>query len=327
MITRRILMLGAAAAPFATQAFGTQAFAQGWPSGPVRFVVPFPPGGSVDATARMVQTALQAKLGQTFTVENRSGASGTAGTALVVKSAPDGNTWLFVFDTHSVNPSLMQLPFDIEKDLDPVLLIGTAPYALAANAERPWKTLADVIAAAMAKPDSVSYASVGTGSIGHLAMTLLAKKAGVKLVHVPYRGGGPAMNDAIAGHVDMICGSVALITPQLAGGKIRPIVQTGKTRVAALKDTQTAMEAGIPDLVAEAWWGVFAPAGTPKPIIDKFVAEASAALREPQISKRLAETQQMTVLLGGPEELRKYSAEQGRVWGAVVKEHGIKGEM
>ena len=223
--------------------------------------------------------------------------------------------------------SLMQLSFDIEKDLDPVLLIGTAPYALAANAERPWKTLADVIAAAKAKPDSISYASVGTGSIGHLAMTLLAKKAGVKLVHVPYRGGGPAMNDAIAGHVDMICGSVALITPQLAGGKIRPIVQTGKTRVPALKDTQTAMEAGIPDLVAEAWWGVFAPAGTPKPLIDKFVTEASAALREETISKRLAETQQMTVVLGGPEELRKYSAEQGRVWGAVVKEHGIKGEM
>jgi tripartite-type tricarboxylate transporter receptor subunit TctC len=135
------------------------------------------------------------------------------------------------------------------------------------------------------------------------------------------------MNDAIAGHVDMICGSVALITPQLAGGKIRPIVQTGKTRVPALKDTQTAAEAGIPDLVAEAWWGVFAPAGTPKPMIDKFVAEASAVLREEQMARRLAETQQMTVVLGGPEELRKYSAEQGRVWGAVVKEHGIKGEM
>ncbi len=320
--TRRTLLAGAALAPFATQAF-----AQGWPSGAIRIVVPFPPGGSTDVVARLIQTGMQQRLGQTVTVENRSGASGSAGTAMVAKSPPDGATWLVVFDTHSVNPALMQLPFDTEKDLDPVLLIGTAPYALAANAERPWKSLADVIAAAKAKPESISYASVGTGSIGHLAMTLLAKKAGIKLVHVPYRGGGPAMNDAIAGHVDMICGSVALITPQLGSGKLRPIAQTGAKRVTALKDVQTVQEAGIPDLVAEAWWGVFAPAGTPKPVIEKFVTEASTVLREERIAKQLAETQQMTVLLAGPEELRKYAAEQGRIWGAVVKEHGIKGEM
>ena len=320
--TRRTLLAGAALAPFATQAM-----AQAWPSGTIRIVVPFPPGGSTDVVARLIQTGLQTRLGQSVTVENRSGASGSAGTAMVAKSAPDGATWLVVFDTHSVNPALMQLPFDTEKDLDPVLLIGTAPYALAANAERPWKSLADVIAAAKAKPDSISYASVGTGSIGHLAMTLLAKKAGIKLVHVPYRGGGPAMNDAIAGHVDMICGSVALVTPQLGTGKLRPIAQTGAKRVAALKDVQTVQEAGIPDLVAEAWWGIFAPAGTPKPVVEKFVTEASAILREERIARQLAETQQMTVLLAGPEELRKYAAQQGKIWGAVVKEHGIKGEM
>jgi tripartite-type tricarboxylate transporter receptor subunit TctC len=322
-LTRRSLVLGAAGAPFAASLAG----AQSWPSGPIRLVVPFPPGGSTDALARLVQVGMQQRLGTNIIIENKPGASGAAGTTTVAKSAPDGNTWLVVFDTHSVNPYLMNLQYDTEKDLDPVMLVATAPYLLATNTKHDFKTLADVLAAAKAKPDGLSYASVGSGSIGHLFMVLLQKKTGMKLTHVPYRGGGPAMNDALGGHVDFIIGSVALVTPQLGSGKLRPIVQTGEKRVAALLDTATVIESGVPDLTAYTWWGVFAPAGTPKPIVERFNKELAASIREERVSKTLTEGQQMSLVVSGPEELGKFSTAQGKLWGPVVKENDIKGEM
>src|SRR5215218_8949414 len=296
-LTRRSLVLGAAAAPFAASLAG----AQNWPSGPIRLVIPFPPGGSTDALARLVQVGMQHRLGTNIIIENKPGASGAAGTTTVAKSAPDGNTWLVVFDTHSVNPYLMNLQYDTEKDLDPVMLVATAPYLLAANTIHDFKSLADVLAAARAKPDGLSYASVGSGSIGHLFMVLLQKKAGVKLTHVPYRGGGPAMNDALGGHVDFIIGSVALVTPQLGSGKLRPIVQTGEKRVSALPDVPTVAES-LAGLTGYTWWGVFAPAGTPKPIVERFNKELAAAIREERVSKTLIESQLMTLVVSGPEE-------------------------
>ena len=231
-----------------------------------------------------------------------------------------------MFDTHSVNPYLMNLQYDTEKDLDPVMLVATAPYLLAVNTKHEFKSLADVLAAAKAKPDGLSYASVGSGSIGHLFMVLLQKKTGVKLTHVPYRGGGPAMNDALGGHVDFIVGSVALVTPQLGSGKLRPIVQTGEKRVPALPEIATVMET-VPDLTAYTWWGVFAPAGTPKPIVQRFHAELAATIREERVTKQLVEGQQMSLVLSTPEELGKFSTAQGKLWGPVVKENEIKGEM
>jgi tripartite-type tricarboxylate transporter receptor subunit TctC len=320
-LTRRALIAGAAAAPFA-------ASAESWPSGVIRLIAPFPPGGSVDAIARLAQVGLQQRLGATVIVENRPGSSGSIGTAAVAKAAPDGNTWLFVFDTHAVNPTLIpNLPFDSNKDLDPVLLIGTAPNLLATHPSRPYKTIGDVVEAAKAKPNSITYATVGAGSLGHLTMVLLSKKAGVQLVHVPYRGGGPAMNDAIAGHVDLIIGSTALISPQLQAGLLRPIVQTGLARQGSLADVPTANESGFPGFESNAWWGVFAPAGTPKPIVERFNKELAETIKEERVTKALTESQQMTLVMAGPEELRKFNTAQGKLWGPVVKENDIKGEM
>jgi tripartite-type tricarboxylate transporter receptor subunit TctC len=315
-------VLGAVAAPFAAPL----ANAQNWPSGPIRLIVPFPPGGSTDALARLVQTGLQQRLSANVIIENKPGASGAAGTAVFAKSAPDGNTWLFVFDTHSVNPYLMNLQYDTEKDLDPVMLVATAPYLLAVNTKHEFKTLADVIAAAKAKPDGLSYASVGSGSIGHLFMVLMQKQIGIKMTHVPYRGGGPAMNDALGGHVDFIIGSVALVTPQLGSGKLRPIVQTGEKRVSALPDVPTVAET-LPGLTGYTWWGVFAPAGTPKPIVERFHKELTASIKDERVTKTLIESQLMTLMLSTPEELRAFSTAQGKLWGPVVKENDIKGEM
>lgn len=323
-LTRRSMVMGAIAAPFAIH---VQGHAQGWPSGTIKIVIPYPPAGSTDVMARLVQADLQQRLGATIIIENRPGASGSAGTAAVAKSPPDGNTWLIVFDNHAANPFVLpKLPYDTEKDLDPVLLIGTAPYVISTHPQKPFKTLADVIAAAKAKSETVSYASVGSGSIGHLGMLLLSKQAGVRLIHVPYRGGGPAMNDAIAGHVDLLIGSTALSIPQIQTGRIRAVVQTGKSRSPMLGEVPTVSESGFPGFEAYAWWGVFAPAGTPKAIVSRFASELTACLREPRVAKQLTETQQISLALTGTEELRKFVDEQMRVWGAVAREHDIKAD-
>ena len=322
--TRRWIVLAAATAsllaPLAAQA-------QNWPSGPIRIIVPFPPGGSVDAVARLAQAGLAQRLGVSIVIENRAGASGSTGSAVVAKSPPDGNTWLIVFDTHAVNPSLLpNFPFDNDKDLDPVSLIATAPYVVARHPSRPYRNLGELIRAAKEKPGSISYASVGSGSIGHLALELLGKEAGIDLIHVPYRGGAPALNDAVAGHVDLIIASAAQLMPQIEPGAISPVVQLGKARLRALPDVPTIAESGYPGVQANAWWGLYAPAGTPKPIIERFRAALVESLRDERVAKQLTETQQMSLVLSGPEELRSFASEQARIWGAVVRANNIKAD-
>jgi tripartite-type tricarboxylate transporter receptor subunit TctC len=191
---------------------------------------------------------------------------------------------------------------------------------------RPYRSLADVVAAAKAKPDSITFASIGSGSVGHLTMVLLTQKAGIRLVHVPYRGGGPAMTDALAGHVDMIIGSAALVNPQVSAKAIIPIVQTGKTRLASMPEVPTAIESGFPGFESYAWWGVFTPAGTPKPIVERFSKALAEGLRDEAVAKQLRENLQITMLLAGPEEERKFLADQIALWGPVVRDNNIKSD-
>jgi tripartite-type tricarboxylate transporter receptor subunit TctC len=319
MLSRRYLLLGALVVPLT-------AHAQNWPAGNIKIVVVYPPGGSTDMIARLIQPHMQQRLGTTVIIENRAGGGGSIGTAAVAKSSPDGSTWAMVFDNHAANPFVFpNMSFDTEKDLDPVQLIGTAPYVLSTNAQKPFKTLAEVVAAAKTKPGTLSYATVGAGSVGHLAMELLWKQAGVRLVHVPYRGGGPAMNDLIAGHVDLMIASTAQSVPFIQAGSIRALAQSGKTRTSTLADVPAIAES-YPGFEAYAWWGVFAPAGTPKAIVSRFADELAASLREPGVAKQLNETQQVTFALGGPEELRKFVSEQMRLWGPVAREHNIQAD-
>ena len=225
---RRLAVAGLAAFASLT---AIPALAQAWPSKPVKFVVPFPPGGSVDPLARLLSVRLTESLGQQFIVENKPGASGTIGTAFVAKSPPDGYTFVVVFDTHGVNPTLIpNMPFDTVKDLAPVMLVGTAPMALGTNPSKPYKTFADVISAAKAKPDTISYGSIGSGSLGHLTMTLIQQAGGFRVVHIPYKGGGPMSTDALGGQIDFGIASVAVIGPHVKGGKLRGIAVTGDKR-------------------------------------------------------------------------------------------------
>jgi tripartite-type tricarboxylate transporter receptor subunit TctC len=319
-LTRRDVLAGTAA--LAVAPTSAPVWAQ---SNTVTLVVPFPPGGSTDALARQLQSPLQTRLNRVVIVENKSGAAGSLGAAQVAKSAPDGSSWLVTFDSHAVIPTILEKPpLDVERDLVPVLLVGTAPYVIAANSDLPYRNFADVIAAAKAKPGSVKYASVGIGTLGHLAMTLLGNKAGVDMQHVPYRGGGPAMNDVLGGHVDLIAGSAALITPQLEGGRLRPILQLGRERLPALKDTQTAIEAGFPDFETLAWWGIFAPKGTPADVVGKMAKDVREILSEPAASAKLRETQMMTLILADSAEFSAFFTKQLNFWGKVVRDNNIR---
>ncbi len=299
--------------------------AQDWPAKPVRFIVPFPPGGSVDPLARLLGVKLTESLKQQFLVENKPGASGSIGTGQAAKSPPDGYTFLFVFDTHAVNPSLIpNLPFDTVKDLAPVMLVGTAPMAIATQATKPYKAFADVVAAAKAKPDTVTFGTIGNGSLGHLTMILVQQAAGVKLVHVPYKGGGPMTQDAIGGQVELAVGSVAVIAPHVKGGRLRAVAVTGDKRSPSMPEVPALAEQGFPGFSALAWWGIFAPAGTPKPILDKFHAELLKAVNQPDVRKTLTETLGMDLQASTLEALQKFLVAEMARWGKVVKDNNIR---
>jgi tripartite-type tricarboxylate transporter receptor subunit TctC len=296
-----------------------------WPSRPVRFIVPFPPGGTVDPLARLIGSRLSQSLGQQFVVDNRTGGSGSIGTGIAAKANPDGYTYVFVFDTHAVNPFLISnLPFETTKDLAPVMLVGTAPMGIITAPGKPYKTFADVIKAAKAKPDTVTYGSVGSGSLGHLAMTLVQEAGGFKLVHVPYAGGGPMSSNVLGGHIEMGIGSVALVAPQIKGGKVRGIATTGDKRSQAVPDVPTLTEQGFPGFSAFAWWGILAPAGTPKPVLERFHAELVKTLNQPDLRKQLTEQLGMDLVVSNPATLQKFIESEMARWGKVVKQHGIR---
>lgn len=213
-----------------------------------------------------------------------------------------------------------------QKDLDPVLLIGTGPHVICANPKRPYKTFADVVADAKRRPDTITISNGGAGSAAHLTALMLAKRAGIRLVHVPYRGGGPSLNDAVAGHVDLISGTAALVSTQVKSGTLRPLLQTGLSRLANLPDVPTADEFGFKWFEALTWWGCFGPAGLPKEINSRFGKALADTLRDPPVNRQLTESLQIKFDIAGPDRLRSFLATQMQTWGAVVKENDIKAE-
>jgi tripartite-type tricarboxylate transporter receptor subunit TctC len=298
-------------------------FSQDWPTKVVKFVSPYPPGGSVDPLARLFAGKLSESLKQQFIVENRTGASGIVGTDYVAKSAPDGYTFVFIFDTHSVHQALNpKLSFDPVKDFAPVMIVGTAPMAITTGTMKPYKSFADVLAAAKAKPDTVTLGNVGNGSLAHLTTIVLNQAAGIKLVPVPYKGGGPLSLDLMGGQVELGMASTAAQAQHVRGGKMRALALTGDKRSHTMPEVPTLKELGV-DVVAHAWWGILAPAGTPRPIIDKLVSELNKAIKLPEVNKVLTETQGMDVVALGPEATQKFIVEQISRWGRVVKENGI----
>jgi tripartite-type tricarboxylate transporter receptor subunit TctC len=302
------------------------ATAQAWPTKqPIKIIAVFPPGGSVDQVSRIFAQQLTQQLGQSVIVENRGGASGAIGTAALAQSAPDGYTFGVVFDTHGVNPSLNpNLPFDTKKDLIPLVLVGTSPMVLATHAGSEYKTFKDVVDAAKAKKN-VSFGSIGNGSLGHLAMALLGKDANMEMTHIPYKGGGPLMSDAISGHVPLSIASVFVTKPHIDSGRMRPLAVTTTKRAADLPNVPTIAENGYPGFEAPAWWAVLAPAKTPADIVNRMNDELNKALKNPEVAKKL-DAQGITIMGGTPAVASAFIDKQINIWAKVVKDNGIKAD-
>ena len=302
------------------------AFAQAWPTRqPIRLVAVFPPGGSVDQVARIIAQPLSQQLGQTVIVENRGGASGTIGTAAVVQAPADGYTFAVVFDTFGVNPSLTpSMPFDSKKDLTPMVVVGTSPMVLATHAGSGYKTFAEVVAAAKAKKN-VSFGTIGNGSLGHLAMALLGKDANVEWTHIPYKGGGPLMSDAVAGHVPLSIASIFVTKPHIDSGRMRPLAVTTSKRSPDLPNVPTIAENGYAGFEAPAWWAFLASSKTPPEIIKRMNEELNKVLKNPEVAKKL-DAQGIDIMGGSPEQARSFIEKQMVIWAKVVKDNDIKAD-
>ena len=267
----------------------TQAQAQTWPTKPVRAIVPLGAGSTTDIVPRVVFEQLSEQLGQTIVVENRAGAGGTIGTGNVARAPPDGYTILASGSVHTISPSLYRsLSYDPAQDFSAVIPLGTSVNVLVVSPAKGFKTVTDLVAAALAKPGTVTFSSVGVGTATHMSAERFRASAGIQLLHVPYKGGAEAMNEVIAGRVDIFFGPVGIVAPNVKEGKLTALVVNGSKRTPALPEVRTIKEAGYNDAEYPIWFGIFLPAKTPREIVDKLHRETSKALQTPRVREKLA---------------------------------------
>jgi tripartite-type tricarboxylate transporter receptor subunit TctC len=317
------VVLAAACLVLAGTGFGTGlAAAQNYPTRPVRLIIPFPPGGSNDVVGRLIAIKLGDRLGKQVVVDNRSGAGGVIGTEAVAKAPPDGYTLLVVSLAHAVNPWLYKLNYDPIKDF---ALLAKGANVLVVSPSLPVHSVAELIALAKKQPGDLQYASAGIGSFQHLGSELFKLMAGVEMLHVPFKGGGPAMIDVVGGHTKVMFSSMVQTVPQIHSGKLRALGTGGLQRSAVLPEVPTIAEAGVPGYEAVNWWGIAAPKGTPQAIIDKLNTEILAVQNAPEVQKQFA-------LEGGepvpmkPDVFGAYMVSEMNKWEKVVKQGGIKAE-
>jgi tripartite-type tricarboxylate transporter receptor subunit TctC len=305
--------------------FLSPALAQQYPTRPVRFVVPFAPGGSTDTLARTIGVKLADSLGQQVVVDNRPGANGDIGMMIVAKAPPDGHTILLGYIANlAIAPSLYaKLPFDPVMDYAHITQIATSPNVLTAHQSVPAKGLQELIALAKAKPGAINFASTGVASVGHLTGELLNNLAGMKMTHVPYKGGGQAIIDLLGGHVQVMFSGFSAAMPHIKSGKVRALAVTGIKRSPALAEVSTIAEQGFPGVEATAWYGVLAPAGTPKPVVTRLHGETVRILKLPDVSQRLNGLG-FEIVGSTPEQFGAYIRSEIKKWEKVVKASGAK---
>jgi tripartite-type tricarboxylate transporter receptor subunit TctC len=298
-----------------------------YPARPVRFIVPFAPGGSTDTLARTLAVRLTDALGQQVVVDNRSGGNGNIGTDIVAHAVPDGHTILLGYIANlGIGPSLYaKLPFDPLKDFAPITLLAVAPNILVAHPSVPVKSVKELVAYAKANPNKVNYASAAVASLGHLAGELLNSSAGIQMQHVPYKGSGQAVIDLLAGQVQVMFSGMSSVMPHIKAGKLRPLAVTGAQRSPATPEVPTIAEAGYPGFEASAWYGVLAPAGTPKAIVLRLNGEILRALKIPEVKERL-ENVGFEIVGGTPEAFGAYMKTEFDKWARVVKTSGLRAE-
>ena len=317
-LQRRALALGLLAAPSLAMA------QEAWPSRPLRLIVGWPPGGSVDIVARLLQPRLQALLGQPVVVENRAGATGTVGAAEAARAAPDGHSWLIAQDSQVITPSIMSLPYDVRRDFAPIMLIGRGPLLVTSHPSNPWGSFQELMAAARARPPgSITYATAGVGTMMHVAMVQLCNLAGVELTHVPYRGGAPALADALAGQVPLFVTNAPVGGPHVRSGALKGLGVTTATAWRDLPGVPSFQEQGIAGFEAPTWWGVFSPAGVPPGIRERMAQMLAGILAEPETRGRV-EAQGMDVLAVSGEGFATFAAAETERWARVVRDNNIR---
>jgi tripartite-type tricarboxylate transporter receptor subunit TctC len=321
----RALPLIAAGLVIATLPGANLAAAQDYPTRPVRVIIPFPPGGSNDVVGRLIGIHLGERLGKQVIIDNRSGAGGVIGTEAVAKSPPDGYTLLMISLAHAVNPWLYKLTYDPIKDFAPIGLLAKGPNVLVVHPSLPVKSVKELIALAKQKPGDLQYASAGIGSFQHLGGELFKLTAGVDLLHVPFKGGGPAMIDVVGGHTKLMFSSMVQTVPQIKSGKLRALATGGVERSPVLPDLPTIAEAGVPGYEAVNWWGLVAPAGTAQPIIDKLNREIEVVQKSPEVQKQFANEGAEAVGMK-PADFGGFMVSEMNKWEKVVKQGNIKAE-
>ena len=317
--TRRTLLA------LAATMFSAGAFAQAYPNKAIRVVVPFPPGGGTDIIARQVTQTVAASTGWTFVIENKPGAGGNLGVDAAAKSAPDGYTLVLGQTSNlAINPTLYaRMPYDVQKDLAPIVLVANAPLVMVTGTASPYKTLADAVNAAKAKPGAVNFASPGNGTVAHLTSELFQKAAEVKTQHIPYKGAAQALTDVISGTVELYMSSVPTLLGQIKQGKLRALAVTSDKRVDDLPQTPTINESGYKGFDAVTWFGFLAPAGTPADVIQKLNAEFNKALQQPALRKSLSD-QGADPAGGTVQQFTTLIRNDGALWGKVVKDSGVR---
>jgi tripartite-type tricarboxylate transporter receptor subunit TctC len=296
-----------------------------WPKGPIKFIVPFPPGGSTDPITRIIQAKLTELNGWNVVVDNKPGGSGVVGAAVAAKSPPDGNTWLVVFDNHILNPIWTpSLPYK-DSELMPVMQIGRSAQGIAAHPTRPYNSFAEVVKAAKAQPGKISVGALAA-SLAQIFLAFLQKENGFELNTVPYKGGGPLYQDALAGVTDLSITSLANMLPHVNAGKLKLVGVTGEKRSKLAPDMPTLLEQGVKGYPSYSWWGVYAPTGTPKPIVDRMHAEIAKAVRTPDVTQKFVDQFDMEIVLNSPEQFAAFTAKEQEFWGKVIKDNSLKPE-
>lgn len=320
VLRRRAMLAGTVVASLSSPAI-VEAQAD-WPKGTMKFIVPFPPGGSLDPITRIIQAKLSEQTGWTIVVENKAGGSGVVGAGVAANSPPDGQTWLFVFDNHIINPLLNeQLPYK-DSALTPVTQIGRSAQGIAAYPTRPYDTFADVVKAAKAEPGRISVGSLSS-SLAQIFIAFLQKENGFQINYIPYKGGGPLFQDALAGVTDLSVSSLANMMPHVSGGKLKLVGVTGATRSKLTPDVPTLAEQGVKSRSSHSWWGLYAPTGTPQPIVDRMYTAIAKAVRDKDVTDKFVGQFDMEITLPSTTDFAAFIRSEVEVWGQVIRENKI----
>ncbi|MEY3104987.1 MAG: hypothetical protein RJA72_1019 [Pseudomonadota bacterium] len=319
---RRVSMLGLVATALSIYQ-APQAIAQTFPSRPVKLVVTYPPGGSSDLMARVMARKMQEAWGQAVVVENKSGAAGSVGMEYAARQPADGYTFVIGnMGPAAINPMISRLPYDMKKDFIGVSLIATGPNILAVPENSPFRTVSDIVNRAKSKPGSVTFGTSGPGALNHLAGELMMRLAGVQMVGVPYKGGGLAVNDLLAGHIDMMISDALPVSQHIKSGRLRALAITSEKRSALNPDIPTFTELGMAGLVAENWWAVYLPSGTSKPVVDQYLQVLNKIMKDPELRQRFGELG-VVASVSSQSELATFVNDEERKWSRIIQDAGI----